>query len=131
MDFPSIRIISLPEAKARKEKMLTRLNEVKLKNVTWISAYKAESNDYWDIQNSILQSHLKALKEFLENSNEEFSIIMEDDINFDLVKLWPFTWAQKLSHLIRHRVDIFQMCLITMRVNDMEPNFHRRMPSVD
>ena len=32
------------------------------------------------------------LKEFLEKSDEEWTLIVEDDLNFDLVEEWPFTW---------------------------------------
>lgn len=44
-------------------------------------------------------SHLKALRYFLEETDEDIAIICEDDIVFDTVEFWPFNWKLFMESL--------------------------------
>jgi hypothetical protein len=56
-------------------------------------------------------SHLKAIKEFYENSDDDYCIIAEDDVSLDLVRYWPFTWTEFFS-LLPYDWDCIQMTTI-------------------
>ena len=44
-------------------------------------------------------THIKAIKEFYENTDEPYAIIFEDDVDLELVKFWNFTWKDFISQL--------------------------------
>lgn len=44
-------------------------------------------------------SHLKSIREWYENTNEEIAFFCEDDLSFDLVDYWNFTWDDFYSRL--------------------------------
>lgn len=56
-------------------------------------------------------SHLKAIKEWYENSNEPYTFFCEDDLSFDTVKYWNFTWDEFFNSLPKDW-NIMQLCLI-------------------
>lgn len=66
-------------------------------------------------------SHLKAIKYFYEETNLNQIIICEDDIVFDTVEYWPFTWKVFLSK-VPYDWDVLQ-CAITSTKN-LRANLH-------
>jgi hypothetical protein len=38
-------------------------------------------------------SHLKAIKTFYEETDDEYCLILEDDANLDIARYWNFTWS--------------------------------------
>ena len=69
-------------------------------------------------------SHLKAIKYFYEQTNLDYIIICEDDIVFDTVPYWPFTWGGFLSYA-PYDWDVLQ-CAITSTKN-LRANLHPRL----
>lgn len=69
-------------------------------------------------------SHLKAIKYFYEETDLDYIIICEDDIVFDTVPYWPFTWKSFLSHA-PYDWDVLQ-CAITSTKN-LRANLHPRL----
>jgi hypothetical protein len=69
-------------------------------------------------------SHLKAIKHFYENTDLDYIIICEDDIVFDTVPFWPFTWNGFLSR-VPYDWDVLQ-CAITSTKN-LRANLHPRL----
>lgn len=69
-------------------------------------------------------SHLKAIKYFYEKTNLDYIIICEDDIVFDTVPYWPFTWSVFMSHA-PYDWDVLQ-CAITSTKN-LRANLHPRL----
>ena len=69
-------------------------------------------------------SHLKAIKYFYEETDLEYIIIAEDDIIFDTVPYWPFTWPSFISKL-PYDWDVVQ-CAITSTKN-LRVNLHPRL----
>ena len=104
--LPPIRVISLPGADERKAKLSEKLSELPELEVKYIEAIRAKNTNYQDVHNAILASHLRALEDFLENSTEDWKLVAEDDVNFELVKYWPFTWKEKFNHLRSHEIEI-------------------------
>lgn len=46
-----------------------------------------------------LTSHLKAIKEWYNNTDEPYAIFCEDDLGLDTVKYWNFTWEEFFNNL--------------------------------
>lgn len=44
-------------------------------------------------------SHLRAIKEWYENSDSEYAFICEDDLSLETVPLWNFTWEEFMLRL--------------------------------
>jgi hypothetical protein len=44
-------------------------------------------------------SHLRAIKKWYETTNEEYAFFCEDDLSFETVKYWNFTWEGFLNLL--------------------------------
>jgi hypothetical protein len=56
-------------------------------------------------------SHMKAIKYMIEETDWDKCIIMEDDVNFNTVKFWNFTWNDLTGHL-PHDYDVMQFTII-------------------
>lgn len=56
-------------------------------------------------------SHLKAIKTWIETSDSEYAIIMEDDCSLDLCNYWNFTWKELYNNL-PFDWDVVQLCTI-------------------
>ena len=68
-------------------------------------------------------SHLKALKHWLENSEDSCLLVMEDDCDLDVVKHWPFTWKDFYSKA-PYDYDVIQLAIINPAQVHMK--LHRR-----
>ena len=55
-------------------------------------------------------SHLRAIQEWLTTSDTETALICEDDLSFDTVEYWSFTWKDVMDRL-PYYWDIFQCCI--------------------
>lgn len=130
--FPPIRVISLTDAHERKAKLTEKLKEMPELRLTYIESIRSQSRDYQDIHNAVLESHLKALGDFVHNSNDEWTIIAEDDINFELVTHWPFTWQEKMKDFNSHNIEIAQLCLIVSNPDKLlDTELHPRKSGID
>ena len=69
-------------------------------------------------------SHFKAWKYFIENSDSDYAIIIEDDFSFDTVKYWNFTWKEYIKN-INIEYDMIQLVIFNME-KDFNPKFHKR-----
>ena len=56
-------------------------------------------------------SHMKAIKYMIEETDWDKCIIMEDDVIFNTVKFWNFTWNDLTGHL-PHDYDVMQFTII-------------------
>ena len=69
-------------------------------------------------------SHLKALRHFLEETDDEVAIICEDDIIFDTVQWWPFTWKLFMESL-PYDWDCLQLSITS--TGNLVANLHPRI----
>jgi GR25 family glycosyltransferase involved in LPS biosynthesis len=94
--IPSILWLNLDSDTKRREYMETQFKYWEIENHTRISGYDGRIEDvalylkgsYPEnmIQNEVgcCLSHLKAIKHFYENTTEDYILIVEDDIVFDI-----------------------------------------------
>lgn len=128
--------INLDTETNRQEHMNSLFDQYEIEN-TRISAIDARGdNDVSDLligkfpelitqgELGCTMSHLKAIKYFYEETDLEQIIICEDDIVFDTVEYWPFSWKDFISK-VPYDWDVIQ-CAITSTKN-LRANLHPRV----
>ena len=123
-NFPSVNFISIEESQNRRDILYEMFKEYKISNVTPHIYRKYCDEDHKIIEGDLINhagkgpvtSHLKAIKEWYESTDEEYTIICEDDFSFDSVKYWNFTW-QDFFNSLPQDWNLIQLCLI--RAGDM------------
>jgi len=58
-----------------------------------------------------MMSHIKALKHWLDTSDSDYAIIMEDDFSFDTVENWSWDWQYVIDHM-PPKAEIIQLVMI-------------------
>jgi len=133
--LPSIYYLNLDEQPERKEYMEDQFKHWEIENYTRISAYDGREDDLSDIikgcypdnmltgEVGCVTSHLKALKHWLENSDDHCLIVMEDDCDLSVVSYWPFSWKEFYTK-IPYDYDVIQLAIINPA--SLHLQLHRR-----
>ena len=119
--LPEIYYINLDEQPERAKYMEDQFKYWGIENYTRVSAYDGrEGRDLGDIlkgrypdnmssgEVGCVTSHLKAMKHWLENSEENHLLVMEDDCDLEVIKHWPFSWKDFYSKVPYD----FDVCLL-------------------
>jgi hypothetical protein len=121
--IPEIYYINLDDKVDRKEYMENQFEYWGIEKYTRISACDGREDDLSSIikgrypENVIsgeigcVTSHLKLLKHWLENSDEQVLLVMEDDCDLDTVKYWPFSWKD-FYRQVPYDFDVIQLAII-------------------
>lgn len=103
--IPKIYWINLDSDTHRREYMESQFRYWEIENHTRISGYDGRVDDVscnlkGRIPDNVSQnelgccmSHLKAIKTFYEETDDEYCLILEDDANLDIARYWNFTWS--------------------------------------
>jgi hypothetical protein len=122
-NLPHVYYINLDDHTERKEYMEDQFKYWELENYTRISAYDGRNDDlshilsgvYPPLMNSgevgCVTSHLKAIKYWLDTSDSNCAIFMEDDCDLSVAKYWPFTWKDFFCQ-IPYDYDVIQLAII-------------------
>ena len=121
--MPPIYYLNLDGQPERKQYMEDQFKYWEIKNYERISAYDGRDDDLSDIikgrypdnmssgEVGCTTSHLKALKHYLETSDAPCAVIMEEDVDWPIVKNWNFTWKDFYS-LVPYDYDVIQLAII-------------------
>ena len=122
--FPSVYYINLDDHSERREYMEDQFRYWGIENYTRISAHDGRGdNDLSEVlkgtypkmmtsgEVGCVTSHLRALKHWLENTDEEYLVVMEDDCDISTVAHWGFTWKEFMSNAPYH-FDCIQLAII-------------------
>jgi len=118
-NFPSVNFISIEESEDRRKVLYQQFEKYGITNITphIYKRYRDEDHKIIEgpLSNHIVKgpvtSHLKAIKEWYENTNEPYAFFCEDDLSLDTVKYWNFTWNEFFNSLPENW-NIVQLCLI-------------------
>jgi len=133
--LPPIYCINLDDQPDRWKYMEDQFKHWEIQNYTRISAYDGRDDDLSDIlkgrypdqMNSgevgCVTSHLKALKHFVENTDDQCALIMEDDCDISTVTHWQFSWKDFLSK-VPYSYDVVQLAIINPA--QISVQIHRR-----
>jgi GR25 family glycosyltransferase involved in LPS biosynthesis len=133
--LPPIYYINLEDQPERKDYMEKQFKYWEVENYERVGAYDGREDDlghlvtgsYPDNMTSgeigCVTSHLKAIKHWLETSDSEVAIFMEDDIDFQLASYWNFTWSEFYNKL-PYNWDCIQLAIIC--TGPLHANLHKR-----
>ena len=121
--LPHIYWLNLDADTHRRDYMESQFRYWEIENHTRISGYDAREDDpsqhlkgrvpdnVSPAELGCCMSHLKAIKHFYEETDDDYCLILEDDVNFDIVRLWNFTWKDFFG-MIPYDWDCVQMTTI-------------------
>jgi len=107
--FPKVYYISLEESIDRQNLLNQQFSQYNISSVyPIISKRFSECDD--KIRGELLEtldsgtrgtiiSHLKAIKKWYEECDDDYAFFCEDDVSFELVKYWNFTWKEFIDNL--------------------------------
>jgi len=122
--IPHIYWLNLDADVERREYMENQFKYWEIKNHTRIAGYDGREDDVsphlkgpipHDVTPGELgccMTHLKAIKEFYNTTDDEYCIIAEDDVNLDIARYWNFTWQEFFAE-VPYDWDCIQMTTIT------------------
>jgi hypothetical protein len=131
--LPHIYWLNLDADVERREYMERQFRYWGIENHTRIVGYDARDDDAscylkGPIPQNVSQSelgccmsHIKAIKHFYENTDDDYCLILEDDANIDIAKYWNFTWTEFFS-LLPYDWDCVQ--LTTICTGDIHVKLH-------
>jgi len=134
-DIGPIYCINLDGQPERWQYMEEQFKYWEIENYHRISAYDGRESDlgeilkgrYPDMMTSgevgCTTSHLKAIRHFVEETDEPYAIMMEDDCSLDLVRFWNFTWKDFYGR-IPYDWDVVQISIIC--TGDIHIKIHKR-----
>lgn len=106
--LPSVYYVSLEECQGRRDNLENQFAFYGIKPKAIISKRFAESDDVVtgkyihqlnDGTKGCVVSHLKAIKDWYENTEDDYGFFCEDDLSLETVPLWDFTWEQFIESL--------------------------------
>jgi GR25 family glycosyltransferase involved in LPS biosynthesis len=110
--FSPVYVINLKRREDRKSYINNLFLNNEIKYYTFIEAFDVKNNiediflkinDKEEIASPSLMatsaSHLKAIEYWINTSQTEYAIICEDDISFDPVEYWNFTWEEFINNI--------------------------------
>jgi GR25 family glycosyltransferase involved in LPS biosynthesis len=121
-NFGPVYLINLKDHKHRLDHAKKEFSKYGIKDFTLIEAIDGRKDDlsgivdgkYPNLKPSeigCIASHIKALKHWLDTSDSDYAIIMEDDFSFDTVEYWQWDWDYVMQN-IPQKAEIVQMIMI-------------------
>ena len=118
-NFPSVNFISIEESQYRRDILYENFQKYEIQKIIPHIYKKYKDGDDKIIEGKIINltgkgpvtSHLKTIKYWYENTDEEYTFICEDDLSFDSVQYWNFTWDEFFNSLPKDW-NIIQLCLV-------------------
>lgn len=118
--LPQVNYISYIDDKERRDILEEQLNDLGLKFKKHISTSDMDINsmvtgnriDDVDTHNKYCTfSHLRAIKNWYFETNEPYGFFIEDDISFETVKYWTFTW-KSVMEILPKNFDCIQLVVV-------------------
>lgn len=123
-NFPSVNYVSLEESEDRQLSLENQFYDYGITNIkSIISKRFSECDDNVtgkhlyqlnDGTKGCCVSHLKAIKQWYDNTEEEYGFFCEDDLSLETVQYWNFTWEQFIEKIPE---DVECIQLLTVRGN--------------
>ena len=131
-NFGPVYLINLPDQIERSHYIKKQFAKHGITNYTMIDAVDGRKDDLKELihgrypklrsaEIGCIGSHLKAIQTWLDTSNSEYAIIMEDDCSFDNVRYWQWDWNYFMQN-IPEDADIIQ--LVMLKEDNVKFNMH-------
>lgn len=121
-NFGPVYVINLPDNTKRLNNIKRDLKQYRIKNYSIVEAVDGRKNNLSDIiygeypklksqEIGCVASHIKAIKRWLDTSDTEYAIIMEDDCSLQTVQFWQWDWNYFMNNIPKD-ADIIQLVMI-------------------
>lgn len=121
-NFGPVYLINLKDKKNRLDHAKKEFAKYNVTDYSIIEAVDGRNSDLSEIvygnypklkpkEIGCLASHIKALDYWLNTSDSEYAIIMEDDFSFDTVEYWSWDWDYVISKIPKN-AEIVQFVMI-------------------
>ena len=121
-NFAPIYLINLKDHTHRLKNAKKEFAKYGVTDYTVIEAVDGRNSDLSDIiegkypnlkssEIGCITSHIKALKHWLDTSDSEYAVIMEDDFSFNTVQYWTWDWDYVMQNIPKD-AEIVQMIMI-------------------
>jgi GR25 family glycosyltransferase involved in LPS biosynthesis len=119
--FPLINCISLNESESRRTNLYQKFKQYNLERYKMhiFSRYTGGYNIIGANSEKVklphigaITSHIQTIKNWLDTSNEEYAFFCEDDLSFETLDYWNFTWKEFMDKLPEDW-EALQLCLIS------------------
>jgi GR25 family glycosyltransferase involved in LPS biosynthesis len=106
--FPSVYYITLEESLDRQKHITEQFKNYNIQPNAIKSKRYAESDDViegehlhavWPAARGVCASHLKAIKKWYTETDEEYAFFCEDDVSLEPIQYWNFTWKEFVNAL--------------------------------
>lgn len=112
--LPTIYYVNLDHRKDRRDYMESQFDYWKINNFHRISATKYLSTEDYKWRHLVLDTeeleygsaavgdsitHIEMIKHWLDTTDEEHLILMEDDYDLSLIEYWNFDWNYLMNHI--------------------------------
>ena len=127
-NFPSVYYISLEESKDRQRNIEDQFGLYNIKTNSIISRRFAECDDKVtgplvnildDGTKGCVVSHLKMIKKWYDETDEDYAFFCEDDLSLETVDYWNFTWEEFIENLPEDS-ECVQLCCVRPDEIDIE-----------
>ena len=122
LDFPSVNYISLDESVDRRDSLrkqfyycgIERTRELLSKRFKYCDdkVYGEQLHILDDGTIGCVVSHIKMIKKWYEETDEDYAFFCEDDLSLETVQYWNFTW-EEFMNILPSKWECIQLCLIT------------------
>jgi GR25 family glycosyltransferase involved in LPS biosynthesis len=133
-NFGPVYLINLKDHEHRLANAKSEFAKYNISDYTIIEAVDGRKSDLSEIidgkypnlkpsEIGCIASHIKAMKHWLDTSDSEYAVIMEDDFSFDTVESWSFDWDDVINSLPKS-AEIVQ--LIMIKNEPLKFNLHKK-----
>ena len=125
--LPAVNCISLEHDKNKRNILINAFKKYNIDNINFcVSKTIDGTNDVWECDYtgegthpqhlSISINHIKNIKRWYEQTNEEYGFFCEDDLSLETVQYWDFTWLEFINALPPDW-ECIQLCNIRTQYN--------------
>ena len=134
-EFPPVHYISTIDSIDRRNFLNVKFEENNISNTTSHIFKRYEDGDYifnGDLKEKMvgpgrgpLTSHLRAIKGWYYGTDEPYAFFCEDDLSFETVKYWNFTWEEFFNKLPEDW-ECVQLCWVREKYRNFSIEFRNR-----
>lgn len=128
-NFPIVNYISLHESEDRRENLHNQFNKYNVTNFRPFLSKRYEEGDHIFFGSQLhhldggskgcVVSHLEMIKEWYNNTDEDYGFFCEDDLSLDPVQYWNFDWEDFIEKLPED-AECVQLCSIRESYTDIK-----------
>jgi GR25 family glycosyltransferase involved in LPS biosynthesis len=111
--------INLHSAHTRRNKILKEFADNNITEHYRVNAYPSIDDSKRSKESACCRSHIQAMTHFLLNTNDEYALICEDDLTFELKKYWK----QSVEDVVKNAPSDWGIIQLATIIQNIEPKF--------